>query len=122
MVPNPNVNPAFVYKIADAPPPTPIPETLPLSELDQKDGFIHLSDAKQIPITANLFFKDSPQLWILKVSTADMGSKLDWPDELTGCAHLFDGSLGKHNVFDVKSWHRQDEKGWDTLLVDDWLE
>ena len=48
MVPNPNVSKAFVYKIADVAPPTPVPVVLPLSELARKDGFIHLSDAKQV--------------------------------------------------------------------------
>lgn len=48
MVRNPNVNKAFVYKIADVAPPVPLPGVLPLSELDRKGGFIHLSDAKQV--------------------------------------------------------------------------
>jgi hypothetical protein len=44
----PNPLPKYVYKIIPTPPPNPIPETYPLSLLDQKDGFVHLSTAKQV--------------------------------------------------------------------------
>lgn len=33
----------YYYKILDAAPEEPLPATLPLSDLDTKDGFIHLS-------------------------------------------------------------------------------
>lgn len=40
--------PTYVYKIVPAAPPDPIPTEYPLSELDQKDGFVHLSTAAQV--------------------------------------------------------------------------
>lgn len=40
--------PTYVYKIVPTAPPSPIPAQYPLSELDQKDGFVHLSIAKQV--------------------------------------------------------------------------
>lgn len=33
----------YFYKILDDAPPEPLPETLPATELDEKDQFIHLS-------------------------------------------------------------------------------
>lgn len=39
--------PKHVYKITTSPPPDPIPAVYPPSELDQTDGFIHLSTAAQ---------------------------------------------------------------------------
>lgn len=33
----------YFYKILDSPPPEPLPEKLPETELDIKDNFIHLS-------------------------------------------------------------------------------
>lgn len=47
-MPAPEVLPKYVYKILDAEPASPIPEALPLSELDTADGFIHLSTASQV--------------------------------------------------------------------------
>lgn len=40
--------PKYIYKITPEPAPSPIPEIYPPSELDAKDGFIHLSTALQV--------------------------------------------------------------------------
>lgn len=40
--------PRYVYKIVDVEPPFPIPDVFPPSELDRKDGFIHLSAPWQV--------------------------------------------------------------------------
>ena len=48
----PSPLPEFVYKITPTPPPDPIPEAYPLSDLDRKDGFVHLSTAWQVSTTA----------------------------------------------------------------------
>lgn len=40
--------PTYVYKILDAPPAEPLPSELPVSNLDAKDGFVHLSTAAQV--------------------------------------------------------------------------
>jgi len=124
--------PAYVYKITDAPPPKPLPHTLPLSELDQKDGFIHLSNASQIPITASLFFSSHTTLYLLRVSsvvTKEEGSVFKWLDEgQTGCIHLYGanevkgefGRLGTGTVVDVVEWKSEGEK-WDSKEVIDSL-
>ena len=51
--------PAYVYKILDGPPTKPLPSELPVSELDAKDGFVHLSTAEQVslPFLLSLFLR-----------------------------------------------------------------
>ena len=44
----PPPNPRYVYKIIPSAPPDPVPSEYPLSELDQKDGFVHLSNSTQV--------------------------------------------------------------------------
>jgi Protein of unknown function (DUF952) len=114
--------PEHVYKIVPFAPPAPLPDTLPLSELDQNDGFIHLSDAAQIPKTSALFFKAQNTLWLLKVSTkvalAEKG-RFKWLDEgVTGCIHLYgekDGEFarfGRGVVVDVEKWEKGENTDW----------
>jgi uncharacterized protein (DUF952 family) len=113
--------PTFVYKIIDASPPSPIPYTLPLSALDSKDGFIHLSDANQIPITADLFFSNTSTIWLLKVSSAKVEEekgRLTWPEGLPGCVHLYGETtgtwarLGQGTVVDVKKYEKMPGEKW----------
>jgi len=40
--------PKYIYKILPLAPPEPFPAALPLSPLDAKDGFVHLSTAEQV--------------------------------------------------------------------------
>ena len=44
----PSPLPTYVYKILPEAPPTPLPSPYPPSELDRKDGFVHLSSAEQV--------------------------------------------------------------------------
>ena len=125
--------PAYVYKIAVAPPPKPLPHTLPLSELDQKDGFIHLSNASQTPITSSQFFSSCNTLYLLKISSVvakEEGSVFKWVDEgQTGCVHLDGGNggigefgrLGLGTVVDVAEWKRGEGQKWDDKEVIDSL-
>lgn len=60
-MPAPKENPHYIYKILDSAPSTPLPTTFPsLSELDQKDGFIHLSTARQVSSYLYLSFHPHP--------------------------------------------------------------
>ena len=45
---SPDPIPTYVYKIVPTAPPEPLPAEYPLSELDQTDGFVHLSTPVQV--------------------------------------------------------------------------
>ncbi|KAI1081261.1 hypothetical protein F5B20DRAFT_537565 [Whalleya microplaca] len=106
----PSPLPSLVYKIVPAAPPTPLPAEYPPSELDQKDGFIHLSIGTQIPITADLFFKDYTSLWILKIRFAEkFHASTSW--DIPGCPHLY-GNFGAGDVEDVKEFSRSEGESW----------
>ncbi|KAM5533599.1 hypothetical protein V8D89_012712 [Ganoderma adspersum] len=118
--------PTYVYKILSTAPPSPIPAALPLSDLDRQDGFIHLSNASQIPITASLFFQSNTELWLLKLNTRktiDAGGIYRWNKELPGCPHLYaqtDGEwidLGSGNVVSSVSVARQDGQTWEDAFL-----
>ncbi|KAI1502867.1 hypothetical protein F5X99DRAFT_407673 [Biscogniauxia marginata] len=100
----PSPLPTYVYKIVPSAPPSPLPASYPLSELDQKDGFVHLSTATQIPTTADLFFGSSARLWVLKVRFADkFHADTTW--EVPGCPHLY-GNFGAGDVEGVREFSR----------------
>jgi hypothetical protein len=42
--------PRYIYKIVPSPPGDPFPKEHPLSELDQTDGFVHLSTSTQVSV------------------------------------------------------------------------
>jgi hypothetical protein len=114
---NSNSFPIFVYKIVETGPPEPLPFVLRLSELDIKDGLIHLSDGTQVAKTADLFFGKACALWFLKISTAAVvqeGFLLEWASGSPGCVHLHGknsgeqarSSLGQGLVLEVRSFER----------------
>ncbi|KAI1355259.1 hypothetical protein F5Y01DRAFT_311176 [Xylaria sp. FL0043] len=131
--------PKYVYKIVPTAPPSPIPAQYPLSELDQKDGFVHLSIATQvsigshpfgtlathvpltwlvlfvkIPITAGLFFKDSTALWILKIRfKPEFHGATTW--EVQGCPHLY-GNFGADDVEETKQFSRAEDETWSDAI------
>ena len=113
--------PKYVYKIMDQAPPDPLPEKLPPSALDTKDGFIHLSIGKQTPLTANMFFGQHSELWILRLAVDKLDGRIEWSTEPTyniegGCPHLHDSlnGLGKHNATGVIHATRQSrEQRWE---------
>lgn len=54
--------PKFVYKIIPTAPPEPLPTEYPLSELDQTDGFVHMSTAEQVQLLSQKTSYTNP-LW-----------------------------------------------------------
>ncbi|KAK4153620.1 hypothetical protein C8A00DRAFT_43503 [Chaetomidium leptoderma] len=125
-LPPPSPLPEFVYKIAPTAPPDPIPEQYPLSELDQQDGFVHLSVSWQIPITAGLFFKDTQSFYILKLRLANFDPsavKWDEVDGTNGCPHLY-GNFGVKDVVAVREFRRGEGQSWEEVLEGEkgWLE
>ncbi|RPD62221.1 hypothetical protein L226DRAFT_532750 [Lentinus tigrinus ALCF2SS1-7] len=130
--------PPYIYKILDSPPPSPLPAVLELSSLDAQDGFIHLSTASQIPLTASLFFTTASLLWLLKIDTRktlDAGGVYRWVEGMPACPHLYapgtdaagyaaDGSregmrvrkwadLGSANVVGSRAVKRAEGRTWE---------
>ncbi|KAJ4415656.1 hypothetical protein N0V82_007217 [Gnomoniopsis sp. IMI 355080] len=106
-MPAPKTLPKYVYKIIDLEPPSPIPIIFPPSELDQADGFIHLSTASQI--------RYEP---ISSISKWD-----DPPNDNDGCPHLY-GSFGAAETDSVEKFERTSaEQEWkDVFAASSWLE
>lgn len=112
----------YLYKILDDAPPNPLPETLPTTDLDAKDGFIHLSTAKQTPVTARLFFSNHKQLWILKLERERLDGRLEYTTDPNagfenGCAHIHESAkgLGRSNVVDVVEAQRGPGQEWSNV-------
>ncbi|KAB8235057.1 hypothetical protein ETB97_002718 [Aspergillus alliaceus] len=119
--------PLYIYKLvpSSAPVREPLPERLPVSELDQKSGFIHLSTAFQVPNTLKFFFKDEPLVYVLRIPFKRVAENLQWENpEGTVCGprpkeglfpHLYnDLKLGKEEVESIAIW--VNDNGWDNAL------
>ena len=128
--------PTYVYKLlpSTAEPPTSLPTTLPVSTLDQTDGFIHLSTAIQVPGTIKRFFANEPHAFILRIPYDRIVKVAKWEDTkgasgLPGAEgvypHLYNGlKVGKDEVESVQRWENDKEgAGWDDALkkAEDWL-
>lgn len=109
----PSPLPKYLYKILPSAPPSPLPERLPLSDLDRKDGFIHLSTSDQVASTADKWFDSFSELWLLKIKhdvlatgtdadgkvRADGKAEIKWEEAGRGVfAHFYGGDLGAGNV------------------------
>lgn len=72
--------PRYVYKLvpSDAPIPESLPDKLPVSNLDQQSGFVHLSTALQIPNTLKFFFKDEPLVYVLRIEYEKIEADIRW--------------------------------------------
>jgi len=75
--------PTYIYKIVpeSAAPPSPLPDALPVSELDSSDGFIHLSTALQVPGTLKRFFSDKDSVYILRIIYAKVEKDIKWEND-----------------------------------------
>ncbi|KAG6880446.1 hypothetical protein C0992_000048 [Termitomyces sp. T32_za158] len=109
--------PAHVYKIVPSDLIVfPLPERLPLSPLDEKDGFIHLSTAKQLLGTLSRFFANETSIYILRIKYETIEPCVRWENSSKGNGepgtnpeglqdsvdvHVFvePGVIGDNNVF-----------------------
>jgi uncharacterized protein (DUF952 family) len=127
--------PTYIYKLipSSAPPPDPLPDRLPVSDLDQTSGFIHLSTSLQIPNTLKLFFKDDPRVYVLRIPYDVVEESIKWEDpkgEVGGprggegvFPHLYNGfKLGTDEVESVHGLEKGSD-GWDSALkaAEAWL-
>ncbi|KAG5928296.1 hypothetical protein E4U42_000914 [Claviceps africana] len=113
-------SPQFVYKIVSSAPPAVLPEPLPLSPLDEQDGFIHLSTGQQIPLTCDAFFGNTSTLWVFKLNRARLADSIKW--EQGGFPHLY-GTIGRQDVVAVETFERGAGQTWaDAMSASAWLE
>lgn len=100
-----------------------MPKALPLSPLDAKDGFIHLSTAEQTPKTPGRFFSDAANLCLLKLPLQRIEHNVKWEEGTSGCfAHLYDQGVGEDEVTDTKPMARGKGESWETVLgKEQWL-
>lgn len=64
----------------------------------------------QIPITADLFFKDATTIWVIKIRfDPRFHSATTW--EIEGCPHLY-GNFGADDVEGVKEFSRPSGESW----------
>lgn len=122
-MPPPSPLPTYVYKILPSAPPSPLPSHLPLSDLDAKDGFIHLSTAQQTPRTVGRFFSTTKELWLLKIPLDRIEKCTKWEDGGSDCfPHIYGPMVGRDEVADAKAFERSEGEGWKKLLEKDpWL-
>lgn len=116
--------PKYLYKILDEAPPQPLPETLPATELDTNDGFIHLSTAEQTAITAKLFFSSHSELWILRLDPQALDGRIEYSTDPNagienGCAHVHDSKigLGQKNVVEILKAERAEDESWTDVRI-----
>ncbi|KAF7172844.1 hypothetical protein CNMCM5623_004965 [Aspergillus felis] len=119
--------PFYLYKLVPSTSPIrePLPERLPVSQLDQESGFIHLSTALQVPNTLKFFFTDEPLVYVLRIEFDRVMADIRWespdakvcgprPDEGL-FPHLYNGlKLGKHEVESIAVL--TSEAGWDKAI------
>ncbi|KAJ7742468.1 hypothetical protein DFH07DRAFT_836568 [Mycena maculata] len=129
------MEPTHIYKLvlSSSPVPDPLPEILPLSELDATSGFIHLSTAKQIPGTLKHFFGEDERVYVLRIKYTTVEKDIKWEDpsaEVCGerggegfFPHLYNGGrLGSGEIDSVHVvWKRNGN--WDEALneAESWL-
>ncbi|TQV95495.1 hypothetical protein V2A60_000686 [Cordyceps javanica] len=112
-------SPKFIYKILPEAPAEPFPAKLPLSELDAKDGFVHLSTASQVPNTAGLFFSEQTKLWVVKIEQAKLSDPVKFED---GFPHLY-GNFGALDIDSTSRFEREQGQTWaDSMGASSWLE
>ncbi|OJJ59875.1 hypothetical protein ASPSYDRAFT_44271 [Aspergillus sydowii CBS 593.65] len=120
--------PSYLYKLipSTAPVREPLPDQLPISEIDLKSGFVHLSTALQVPNTLKIFFKDEPLVYVLRIPYGRVARDIRFEDpEGRVCGprpeeglfpHLYNGlKLGKDEVESMSVW--TNEEGWDKPLA-----
>lgn len=75
-----DAEPLYVYKIVSSSTHVrePLPERLPVSEFDNKSGFVHLSTAFQVQNTLETFFRDELLVYILRIPYEGVAQDIRW--------------------------------------------
>ena len=73
------------------------------TELDKKDGFIHLSTSKQLALTLHLYFKNHKKVILLEINQDSIKDEIVFEDaELSGRLGKFPHLYGKLLIRNVK--------------------
>ncbi|KAK1925710.1 hypothetical protein DB88DRAFT_436789 [Papiliotrema laurentii] len=122
--PHSSVDPRYTFPI-----PIPASHTFFLSEVDYKDGFVHLSTAEQVPGTLDRFFGDVESVTLLRLELDRVAAfkRIRWEESSHGgkYPHLF-AHLEGENVESFKDVRKgPGEKGWAEALakpeIKEWL-
>ncbi|KAF9972059.1 hypothetical protein BGZ73_004895 [Actinomortierella ambigua] len=110
--------PTFVYKLISPASAFNKDDTvLPLSDLDRKDGFYHLSTAAQVPDTANRYFPGDkfPELLILKIRYSGIQPLVRWdpvpPNRVF--PHVYGDLLQEHITSKIQLAWDTTARSWD---------
>lgn len=78
--------PRYIYKLVPSSSPVhvPLPDRLPVSDLDKRSGFIHLSTALQVPNTLKTFFHDEPFVYVLRIRYDVIKQDTLWESPVSG--------------------------------------
>ena len=76
-----------------------------ITELDQKDGFVHLSSATQLNMTLSLYFSKEEKVILLQINETDIieGLTYEYADKRGGEFAHFYGELRTDKI--SQSWH-----------------
>ncbi len=78
-----------------------------ITELDQNDGFVHLSTSSQLGLTLSLYFRDHKKVALLQVDTNMIEDKLIFEESISkgDRAGLFPHIYGELSIEHItKSW------------------
>ncbi|KAJ6118225.1 hypothetical protein N7471_013692 [Penicillium samsonianum] len=123
-----NSAPLYVYKIVSSTCPVrePLPDRLPVSDIDQTSGFIHLLTARQVPNVLKAIYESEPMVYVLRIPHDKVVQNIRWetadgalsealPEEEL-CPHLYNGlNLGRDDVESMAMWIN--EHGWENVLL-----
>jgi len=76
-----------------------------VTALDQQDGFVHLSSAKQLNMTLSLYFLKEEKVILLQINEGDIieGLTYEYADKRGGEFAHFYGELSTNKI--SQSWH-----------------
>lgn len=89
-----------VYKLLPSPPSRPLPDVLPLSQLDSDSGYIHLCAAGQARGVIERFMGSAEEVWLLRIPLLRVRGGLQW--EKVGDV---DGEVFPHFYGDLERRH-----------------
>merc|ERR1712230_251844 len=125
----PSPPPTYVYKILETARsnprflfPTPIPAShlFTLPPLDEKDGFVHLSTAKQLPGTLSRFFAEHSEVVLLKMEYKRLSAWKDVRWEGTSSGEAFPHLYGYGIEGEMVESYKELKRGEQGEKLDSW--